>query len=155
MQQNEILIASLNDLIRINNERFEIYTKALRQASETDKELKALLLKLANESRKNTSVLLIQVSKFRTSQVTGAGLTGGVYGEWRSKKLPFVATDRNSILSYCECLEKLVQQAYYNALNRTASIPENIVSVLISQKHEIKSSHFVINNYQKVESLAA
>ena len=156
MQKNEELIGILNDLIRINNDRFEGYKKALKQTREIDQDLRTLFYKMADESRKNTSAFITQILKLRTVNTTGAGLTGSVYREWLESKQEFAATDRLGIINYCEHMEKMVQKAYDSALSIEAEIPENIAAVIKVQRREMTGSHHVVKSYQTTyESIAA
>jgi uncharacterized protein (TIGR02284 family) len=156
MQKNEELIGMLNDLIRINNDRFEGYKKALKLTREIDQDLRILFYKMADESRKNTSALITQVLRLRSMEVTGAGFTGNVYQEWLESKQEFSAIDRHGILTYCEYMEVMVQRAYDSALGIEAHIPDNISHTLKTQKREMKGSNHIVKSYHTIyESIAA
>lgn len=144
MQNNESLIGILNDLTRINNDRFDGYQKALKQIS--DQEITNLFIEMADQSRKNTSALIGQLLKLRSTTSTGAGLTGNVYSGWSESKKEFSGSDRDGLLDYCDSIESLVTRAYETAIN-SSGIPEDIRRLLNNQKTGLKGAKKIVKGY--------
>ncbi len=61
MNNNEKLTETLNDLIKINNDRVAGYEKAADKTNTADIDLRAIFLKMANESRDYVKELVIQL----------------------------------------------------------------------------------------------
>lgn len=147
MQKNEKLIGMLNDLMRVNNDRFDGYKNALKVTCDIDQDLRLLFYNMADQSRKNTSALITQILKLRTSTRTGAAYTGKIYSAWVQWKKEFAATDRQSVLGYCEYMETLVHQAYDIAATLDDEIPTEILELVNGQKFSMLGFYNIINNY--------
>ena len=60
---NENLVEVLNDLIQINNDRIEGYEKAVEETKDIDVDLKAIFIKMAEESMKYKTELVAEVGR--------------------------------------------------------------------------------------------
>jgi uncharacterized protein (TIGR02284 family) len=140
MISNEKLAGMLNDLIRINNDRYEGYASLLSRKVILDKDIWKLVCDLARQSRMNSSALIGQAIKLRTSQQTGSNLTAGIYSPQMGIKSELSGIDRQCILENCRHREDLVQKAYYDALSSGIDIPEDIAILIADQKKEMKAA---------------
>ena len=140
MNTTEKLTGMLNDLIRINNDRYEGYASLLSRKINLDKDVSAMVCNLARQSRMNSSALIIEAVKLRTKTQTGSSFSAGIYSPLMGIKSPLSGNDRHSILDNCRHREELVQKAYYDALSSGIDIPENIAVMIADQKSEMKSA---------------
>ena len=140
MQKNEKLIGMLNDLIRINNDRFEGYKNLLTEKISLDKDVSLLVYNMASQSRTNSSVLITEVIKLRTAENTGVSFSADIYRPTMGLSKSFDGKDSQSILAACKLREELVQKAYYDVLCVSAEIPERILNIISDQKREMKST---------------
>ena len=140
MNTNEKLTGMLNDLISINNDRYEGYARLLSRRSPLDKDVCNLLCNLARQSRLNSAALLIEAVKLRTKTQTGSSFTAGIYSPLLGIKSPLAGTDRTSVLENCRHREDLIQKAYYDALSSGIDIPESIAALLADQKRDMKQA---------------
>jgi len=145
MHKNEKLIGMLNDLIRINNDRFEGYKNLLAEKNVIDNDIRLLVFNMADQSRANTSALITQVIKLRTANVTGASFSASIYRSSIGLNKGFTAYDRHSILESCKLREEVIQKAYYDAISLAAEIPDHILNLISDQKREMKSVNNMIN----------
>ena len=69
MTNNESLAETLNDLVKINNDRIEGYEKAENQSESEDVDLKATFKKMADQSRKYVAELTQAVGQLGEKDV--------------------------------------------------------------------------------------
>ena len=82
MTTNENLVEVLNDLVQINNDRIEGYQKAAEETKDIDVDLKAIFIKMAEESIKYKTELVNEITKFGGDPVTGTTGLGKIYRVW-------------------------------------------------------------------------
>lgn len=148
MQSNESLIAVLNDLVQINNDRIIGYEKAAEETDADDADLKSIFNKMADDSRANVKELsqLIERSGGDTSRETT--IPGNIYRAWMDVKAAFTGSGRKSILSLCEFGEDAAQKAYEEVLSSEAEIDAESRQLIMSQKSSLKQSHNIIKKYR-------
>jgi uncharacterized protein (TIGR02284 family) len=134
----------LNDLIRINNDRVEGYSKAASQAK--DQDLQSLFSQFAQQSRQFANELRglindIGNSEDRKDKVTDETTASGkIYRAWMDVKATFSGSNRKSVLAACEFGEDAAQKAYRSALEHE-ELSSNIRSVIESQKATLLEAH--------------
>ena len=144
MTSNEKLAGMLNDLIRINNDRYEGYASLLSRKITLDRDIWKLVCDLARQSRMNSSSLLVATVKLRTSERTNSSLSAGIYSPLMGFKSSLAGIDRDCIIENCRHLEELVQKAYYDALSSGIDIPEDIALLISEQKKEMKEASLMV-----------
>lgn len=148
MATNENLVAVLNDLIRINNDRIEGYHKANNEARDIDADLRAIFTRMADESREYVSELIQEVVKLGGEPATGTTASGKIYRAWMDVKATFSGHDRESVLAACEFGEDAAQKAYKSALESDAEMTADVRQLIANQKASLKTSHDVIKKYR-------
>ena len=136
----------LNDLIRINNDRVEGYSKAASQAK--DQDLQSLFSQFAQQSRQFANELRGLVndtgnSEDRKDKVTdGTTASGKIYRAWMDVKDTFASNNNNrkSVLAACEFGEDAAQKAYKSALEHE-ELGFNLRDVIQSQKATLLEAH--------------
>jgi len=135
---------TLNDLIRINNDRIEGYSKAAAQAK--DQDLQSLFSQFAQQSRQLATELRGLVNSRYGSDVNDKQVTdettasGKIYRAWMEVKDKFTGGSRKSVLSSCEFGEDAAQKAYRSALEDDDISPD-VRSVIERQKSELLNAH--------------
>jgi uncharacterized protein (TIGR02284 family) len=152
MQQNENLIETLNDLVKINNDRIAGYQKALAQT--TDADLKALFQRMIDESITYVGQLNQELQQTGAQAETSSTAAGKIYRTWMDVKATFTGNDRHSILSSCEYGEDAAQRAYEEALRADTPMPYTIRELIANQKGALKSSHDTIKTYRDTEKVS-
>ena len=128
---------TLNDLIRINNDRIEGYAKAAAQAN--DQDLQSLFSEFTQQSRQLANELrgLVNIrygSDDNDKQVTDETTASGkIYRAWMDVKDKFTGGNRKSVLASCEFGEDAAQKAYNSALDDDDITPD-VRSVIERQK---------------------
>lgn len=131
---------ALNDLIIINNDRYEGYQKAMEQAKEAD--LKSLFSTFSNQSKSNNSVLRSLVPATEEAPARDeTRLSGKFYRAWMDVKNATDAGDRKKILSSCEYGEDVAKKAYENVLADTSNLTPEAAATIKSQYDEILNAH--------------
>ncbi len=148
MTTNENLVEVLNDLVQINNDRIEGYQKAAEETKDVDVDLKAIFIKMAEESIKYKTELVNEISKFGGEPVTGTTGLGKIYRVWMDVKATFSGHDRQSVLESCEFGEDAAQKAYRDALASDAEISADTRQLITSQQASLKTSHDIIKKYR-------
>ena len=148
MTTNENLVEVLNDLVQINNDRIEGYQKAAEETKDIDVDLKAIFIKMAEESIKYKTELVNEISKFGGEPATGTTGLGKIYRVWMDVKATFTGHDRQSVLEACEFGEDAAQKAYRDALASDAEINADTRQLITSQQASLKTSHDIIKKYR-------
>lgn len=145
MQKNEKLIGILNDLVQINNDRFEGYKSLLTKKVNLHRELRMLVYNMADQSRAFSSDLISELIKLRTNNTTGASFTAGLSRSTTGIARPFAENDVDGILHSCKQREETIQKAYYDALSMAIEIPDTILNLINDQKREMRITSYLIH----------
>jgi len=143
----------LNDLIRINNDRVEGYSKAASQAN--DEDLQTLFSQFAQQSRQFANELRSLANGYtdgdEKKKVTDETTTSGkIYRTWMDVKATFSGGSRRSVLAACEFGEDAAQRAYRDALDED-EISHDVRSVIESQKADLLNAH---NQVKRMRDMA-
>ncbi len=140
----------LNDLIKINTDRVTGYEKAADESKDIDIDLKAIFLKMADESRKYIAELSNHVNELGGDTESGRTGLGKLYQAWMDVKATFTGKDRTAILSSCEFGEDAAQKAYRDALASDADMDTATRQLITTQQASLKTSHDLIKKYRDV-----
>lgn len=141
MAYNEKVAEILNDLIEINNDRIEGYTRAQEQTELLDADLKALFVFYVQQTRGFNDELSAEVVKYGEAPAEGTRVSGKLHRLWLDVKATFSGHDRKSILEECERGEDASKKAYENALEDAAELPADIVSLIRKQADKQRDGH--------------
>ena len=131
----------LNDLVRINNDRVEGYTKAENETKTGDADLQSLFRQMAAESRSYVTDLSKYISATGNDTTDDTTVRGKIYRAWMDVKATFSGKDRKAILASCEYGEDAAQKAYESALSSDAELPTEVRQLIMDQKQSLKKSH--------------
>lgn len=148
MEKQDELIEVLNDLIQINNDRIEGYERALKEAKDTDVDLKGIFSEMTDQSRKYVNELTQEVVKLGGDPAKDTTISGKVYRAWMDVKAAFTGKDRENILASCEFGEDAAQRAYQTALESDAYMSTDIRQLISEQKSSLKTAHDAIKKYR-------
>ncbi|WP_207491960.1 ferritin-like domain-containing protein [Aridibaculum aurantiacum] len=148
MERQEELVAVLNDLIRINNDRIEGYQRASNESKDSDLDMKAIFNEMADQSRRYVTELTQEVGRLGGDPASDTTVSGKIYRVWMDLKAAISGKDRESILGSCEYGEDVAQRAYEAALESDAYMSTEIRQMISSQKSELKTSHDMIKKYR-------
>lgn len=148
MTTNEKLVEVLNDLVQINNDRIEGYQKATEEAKDLDVDLKAIFIKMAEESIKYKTELVNEVGKLGGEPATGTTGSGKIYRVWMDVKATFTGHNRQAVLENCEFGEDAAQKAYKEALASDAEMSADVRQLITTQQASLKTSHDIIKKYR-------
>ncbi len=153
MTNSENLSETLNDLVRINNDRITGYEKAAEQAESIDVDLKVIFNKMASESREYIRQLDEKVLSLGGKPSGDSTFAGKIYRTWMDVKNTFTGSDRTSILSSCEFGEDAAQKAYNDALESDAEMDAETRQLIMEQKNSLKTSHDIIKKYRDLNKV--
>ncbi|MBL4675248.1 MAG: PA2169 family four-helix-bundle protein [Mucilaginibacter sp.] len=131
----------LNDLIEINNDRIDGFTRASKDLGEGDADLKAIFDKFASDSRQNVQELSGAVGQVGGELETGNSLTGTIHRAWLDVKATFTGHDRKAILAECERGEDAIKKAYRSALSPDSNLSHDQAQLIVKQQQLIDEGH--------------
>ncbi|KIO74991.1 aldehyde dehydrogenase [Pedobacter lusitanus] len=140
MENTKVNPETLNDLIKINNDRITGYEKAIQELTDNDRDLKDLFLKMIAESHTNKMALASAVQGSGTELETGTTAAGKIYRAWMDVKGVFTGYDRKTILNNCEAGEDAAQKAYKMALEEE-DLSAETRNLIEEQKVKLRASH--------------
>lgn len=155
MKTNESLIETLNDLIRINNDRINGYEKACDEIRDSEADLQAMFTKMANDSRDHVRELSNAVVKLGGEPATDTTVSGKIYRAWMDVKAAFASKERLSVLEACEYGEDAAQKAYETALKSDAEMTAETRQLIMDQKASLKNAHDTIKKYRDLHETVA
>lgn len=151
---NEKLAETLNDLVRINNDRIEGYLRASKETQDADVDLQATFHTMAEESRKYKRELEERVVTLGELPASDSTVAGKIYRVWMDVKNTFTGADRESILASCEFGEDAAQRAYNEALETDAEMDAETRQLIMEQKNSLKSSHDMIKKFRDLHDVS-
>lgn len=140
METTEMSIETLNDLVQINNDRIEGYSRAVEALKDEDADLRTLFTSLIDDSRRYKMALSTEVSALGADIANDTTTSGKIYRAWMSVKTAFTGIDRKSVLESCEYGEDAAQKAYKSALS-DEELPAYISEMISNQQLELKAAH--------------
>ena len=130
----------LNQLIEVNNDRFEGFQKAIADIKDENIDLKAIFQEYSSQSHKFSQELTSLVAAAGEDVETGNSFSGTLHRAWIDVKSIFGANDREGILNEAERGEDAIKAAYKTALTE-GNLPAETVETVTAQSVEIKSAH--------------
>jgi hypothetical protein len=140
MKNTQKLIGVINDLIKLNNDRYNAYASLLTKNIILDRDLWMLVCNLASQSRTNSANLIKEVIKLFAEEPACMSASAGLYSEALGLKEPIPFVDRQVIFQDCNHREELAQKVYYDALASGVELPEQLYTLISEQKREMKIS---------------
>lgn len=135
--------AALNDLIVINNDRYEGYQKAMGLINDAD--LKTLFSELSFQSKSfNTELRDLLPFTDDMPKRDETRLSGKFYRAWMDIKNTLSSNDRKMVLESCEKGEDVAKKAYESVLANREELPTENVEIIQRQYDEILESHIQI-----------
>ncbi|MEJ7559742.1 MAG: PA2169 family four-helix-bundle protein [Pedobacter sp.] len=133
----------LNQLIELNNDRFEGFQKATADIKDQNIDLKLIFQEYSGQSHKFGQELTALVAASGAEVETGNSVTGTLHRAWIDVKALFGGDDRESILNEAERGEDAIKAAYKLALE-SGNLSGEALTVVSSQAEAIKTAHDVI-----------
>lgn len=142
MDNEKHVAETLNDLIEINNDRIEGYTRALEDLKDDqDRDLHKLFEDYIQQTRRFNSELKPLVLIRGEAPAEGTLMTGKLHRLWLDVKATFSGHDRKSILEECERGEDASKKAYEEALQDAMHLPTHVADVVRQQAAKQKAAH--------------
>lgn len=131
---------ALNDLIIINNDRYEGYKKAIEQVEDAD--LKELFSQYSIQSKANNVELrtLVPASE-DTPDRDETRISGKFYRVWMDVKNALASNNRKEVLSSCEYGEDVAKKAYEDVLADRVELSSDAVANIQRQYDELLHAH--------------
>jgi uncharacterized protein (TIGR02284 family) len=147
--KNEKAVDVLNELVIINNDRYEGYLKATEETNEPD--LKQLFTQYSNQSLRLGQELRDHVRQHDGIPDEGTKNTGKIYRAWMDIRAAIASNDRKAVLSSCEFGEDVALQAYKDALKDESELPSASSTLIRQQFSELKQAHDHVKRLRDTE----
>ncbi len=145
---NTDTVATLNDLIKINNDRIRGYEKAIENTDSMEAELRTLYSRMIEESYGYNRELSDLVARLGGEPATDTTVPGKIYHAWMDVKATFSGNDTKSILSACEYGEDAAQKAYSEAIDISTALTPEANELILRQKSLLKGSHDLVRQFR-------
>lgn len=143
-------IEVLNDILKINADRVDGYTLAMRESKDAD--LKIMFRNIAAESKNNLRELSRMILKLGGDPDFGINtMAGKIYHVWMELKISFTGENRIAILNSCAFGEEAAAKAFSKAL-RQKNLITDAFDLLYRQAELQRASQNVINAYRQIGS---
>lgn len=149
LDDNKEMVSTLNDLVKINNDRVEGYEKAAEQAKDNPT-LQSMFREKASDSKKFASELQQHVTRVGGEQTNKTTIPGKVYRSWMDLKNTFKPADKTSILESCEFGEDAALKVYDMALKSNTELDSEVRKKILEQRDKIKISHNQIKSQREI-----
>lgn len=141
MEQHNKTAEILNDLVLINNDRIEGYSKAIEELKGDDKDLKSIFEDMKQESAQNKTELADMIQNMGHEKSEGTRMDGKIYRAWMDVKATFSGNDRKTVLESCEFGEDAAQKAYKSAISSNGDLTADARDLVSKQQAMLKASH--------------
>lgn len=142
------LINTLQDLVRVNNDRSAGYDNAITEVD--DPGLQHIFQSMADQSREYAFELNKFIKTVGGQEEPDTSVAGDLYRTWMDLKADFTNSD-SSVLASCEYGEDVTLRVYNMALNNEIEVPQDILDVITRQHGELRLSHDRIRKYRDLE----
>jgi uncharacterized protein (TIGR02284 family) len=140
MENTQATTETLNDLVRINNDRVEGYNRAIKDLKNEETDLKSLFLSLIDDSNRYKNELGKEVEVLGADIETDTTAGGKIHRAWLDVKAAFTGHDTHDILEECEFGEDAIVKAYKMALDQEF-LPAFLRDLVTRQQSEILDAH--------------
>jgi uncharacterized protein (TIGR02284 family) len=131
--------AVINDLIIINNDRYEGYKTAAEETKDAD--LKSMFNEFSMQSKGFSEELRKFSSSDDQPKRDETKNTGKLYRVWMDIKSAVTAKDRKAILSSCEFGEDVAKKHYQEAIEHPEGVPSEALEIIRRQSSAIQKGH--------------
>ncbi len=140
MENAKATIETLNDLVKINNDRIAGYEKATKDIGEGREDLKMLFTSLIGESHQYKMELGTEIEVLGSDIENTTSTSGAIHRTWLEVKAAFTGNSAKSVLEECEFGEDAIKKAYQKAIE-AEHLPAYIREILVNEKASIDAAH--------------
>ncbi|WP_019989495.1 ferritin-like domain-containing protein [Rudanella lutea] len=140
MIKDEEIVESLNDLVKINNDRIQGYEKAVEDNE--DSQLDSLFRHMIVQSQNFRSQLadhIVRIDGTAVSDATSTDVSSKIHRAWIDIKSALTGKDRDTVLSSVEFGESAAVEAYEDAIEDD-HLPAYIKEQLQNQLSELRAA---------------
>lgn len=140
MIKDEEIVESLNDLVKINNDRIQGYEKAVEDNE--DSQLDSLFRHMIVQSQNFRSQLadhIVRIDGTAVSDATSTDVSSKIHRAWIDIKSALTGKDRDTVLSSVEFGENAAVEAYEDAIEDD-HLPAYIKEQLQNQLSELRAA---------------
>ncbi|WP_430406532.1 ferritin-like domain-containing protein [Fluviicola sp.] len=136
---NEKIVASLNNLVQINNDRIQGYLTAAQETDQDD--LKSVFSEMMTASQECRRELVQEISKLGGTPIEGTTVSGKIFRVWMDVKAALTSKDRKAILNSCEFGEDAALKTYEGEIDSDVLSGVELLPLVKEQHSKIKAGH--------------
>ncbi|HET8574315.1 MAG TPA: PA2169 family four-helix-bundle protein [Edaphocola sp.] len=133
-------IETLQDLMKINNDRIRGYKKASENLQQGQEHLKTLFKDLEEQSAANNVQIRDELEKLGGDLEASTTTGGKLFRTWMDLKDAFGVDSAGSVLESCERGEDAAKNAYQSALS-SGNLTDSITNVIKQQSAKQLEAH--------------
>lgn len=143
--ETEKTALAINDLIIINNDRYEGYKTAAEETKDSD--LKSMFTEFGNQSKQFAA----ELKKFVPASEEPAKKdetknSGKLYRIWMDFRSAITGHDRKAILSSCEFGEDAAKKTYDEVMEHSEDIPAEAMETIRKQRAALQKGHDTVKS---------
>ncbi|WP_158826313.1 PA2169 family four-helix-bundle protein [Mucilaginibacter lacusdianchii] len=150
METTQNTVETLNDLIKIHNDRIQGYERAIKETPAENADLKQLFTGFIGDSHQFKLALATEVQTFARDIENTTSTSGDIHRTWINLKTFFTGHSTKSVLEECEFGEDATQKAYKSALE-DEKLPAYIKDILTQQETNLKAAHDKVKQLRDLE----
>lgn len=135
---------AINDLIIINNDRYEGYKKAADEIKDAD--LKSMFTEFSNQSRQFAAELKKFVPESKDAAGHETKNSGKLYRIWMDFRAAVSDHDHKAILSSCEFGEDAAKKTYEDAIEHSGDLPAGARETIRKQRADLQKAHDTVKS---------
>lgn len=137
-EKTETLIARLNELVEINNDRIQGYERAI--AENEDEELDYLFITMASHSKTNKGDLGREIGLLGGVPTESTKTSGKLFRLWMDVKAAMTGKNKGEILSSCEFGEQAALDTYDSVIaDEERTLSAQLQTLIQAQRSEIQA----------------
>lgn len=140
MENIKKTLETLNDLVKINNDRIEGFERALKELKGEDSELKYLFTNCVGESHQFKMELGTEIQALGKDIENTTTTSGTLHRTWLDIKSTFTGHSKEDILEECEFGEDAIKKAYKQAVEEE-HLPAYIREILEREQQILNAAH--------------
>ncbi len=139
-EKTDKIIAQLNNLVEINNDRIQGYERAIAETD--DEDLTYLFTNMAAQSKGYKSDLSREIISMGGEATEGTKNSGKIFRAWMDIKAALTGKNRKEILGSCAFGEDAALDTYKTVLADEVNVlTDDLVKLIERQKREIQLDH--------------
>jgi uncharacterized protein (TIGR02284 family) len=148
--KNRKATETLNDLMRIQDDRINGYRQALDLFINIDNDLQEEFERFIADGAYYKQQLKQKLKALNGSAQTQVPIIGKIYRAWTDLRVACSGISRKTIIASCQYNEEIALHAYKAALNTNIDMPKDVRELIETQEADLRKIYDQIKKYREV-----